>query len=61
MDQDIKADREFPLNNEAAVALIRKIESGDISALVRLYDGTSRLLFGLVLRVLGDRALAEAK
>jgi RNA polymerase sigma-70 factor (ECF subfamily) len=41
------------------VALIRKIAEGDRSALTTLFDGTSRLLFGLVLQILGDRAAAE--
>jgi RNA polymerase sigma-70 factor (ECF subfamily) len=32
---------------------------GDQSALASLYDGTSRLVFGLVVRILGDQANAE--
>jgi RNA polymerase sigma-70 factor (ECF subfamily) len=44
---------------EAIVALIGKTKDGDRSALVILYDKTSCLLFGLVLRILGDRAQAE--
>lgn len=32
---------------------------GDQSALTELYDSTNRLVFGLVLRVVGDRATAE--
>ncbi|HET9530496.1 MAG TPA: sigma-70 family RNA polymerase sigma factor [Blastocatellia bacterium] len=32
---------------------------GDQSALTTLYDSTSRLVFGLILRILGDRATAE--
>jgi RNA polymerase sigma-70 factor, ECF subfamily len=48
----------FSLNRDAA-ALIRKIQDGDLSSLAILYDKTGRLLFGLILKILGDRALAE--
>jgi RNA polymerase sigma-70 factor (ECF subfamily) len=48
-----------PLNDEAAIALIKKISDGNLSALMTLYDRTSPLLFGLILRILGDRASAE--
>lgn len=40
-------------------ALIRRIASGDQSALAALYDETGRHVFGLVLRVLNDRSAAE--
>lgn len=40
-------------------ALIKRVADGDQSALTELYDSTSRLVFGLVLRVVGDRATAE--
>ena len=39
--------------------LIRKIAAGDAAALVPLYDASSRAVFGLVLRITGDRAAAE--
>ncbi len=39
--------------------LLRKIGKADASALLILYDRTSRLLFGIILRVLGDRTPAE--
>jgi RNA polymerase sigma-70 factor (ECF subfamily) len=39
--------------------LIRKMAEGDQSALATLYDSTSRLVFGLVLRILADRSTAE--
>jgi RNA polymerase sigma-70 factor, ECF subfamily len=48
----------FSLNGEAG-ALIRKIQEGDVSSLAILYDKTGRLLFGLILKILGDRGLAE--
>jgi RNA polymerase sigma-70 factor (ECF subfamily) len=35
------------------------VAGGDQSALTELYDSTSRLVFGLVLRVVGDRSTAE--
>jgi RNA polymerase sigma-70 factor (ECF subfamily) len=59
VDQTIQAAHEAPLSNEAVVALLEKIEEGDQSALTALYDKTSRLLYGLVLRILGDRTSAE--
>jgi len=40
-------------------ALIRQIAAGDQQAITTLYDGTSKLVFGLVLRILGDRSVAE--
>lgn len=39
--------------------LLKRIEEGDQSALIALYDKTNRLLFGLILRILGDRTSAE--
>ena len=39
--------------------LIKRVADGDQSALTELYDSTSRLVFGLVLRVVGDRSTAE--
>ena len=59
MDQETQDVREFPLNNEAVTELIRRIEGRNHSALIALYDKTSRLLFGLILRILGDRTSAE--
>lgn len=40
-------------------ALIRRVADGDQSALTTLYDSTSRLVFGLVLRIVTDRSAAE--
>ena len=40
-------------------ALIRNVADGDQSALATLYDSTSRLVFGLVLRIVTDRSTAE--
>ena len=39
--------------------LIVRVARGDESALSKLYDETSRLIFGLTLRILGDKATAE--
>ncbi|HXG67855.1 MAG TPA: sigma-70 family RNA polymerase sigma factor [Blastocatellia bacterium] len=41
------------------IGLIQKIADGDQSALSALYDATSRLVFGLILRIVGDRSTAE--
>jgi RNA polymerase sigma-70 factor (ECF subfamily) len=39
--------------------MIKRIASGDQSALAALYDHTNRVVFGLLLRILGDRSVAE--
>jgi RNA polymerase sigma-70 factor (ECF subfamily) len=41
------------------MALIGRAADGDQSALAALFDASNRLVFGIVLRVLGDRAAAE--
>jgi len=45
--------------NQDLVALIRRVAGGEQSALTTLYDATNRLVFGLIIRVIGDRATAE--
>lgn len=59
MEQEPQGDGGLQLSREESVALIGKIGDGDQSAFLTLYDKTSPLLFGLVSRILGDRALAE--
>jgi RNA polymerase sigma-70 factor, ECF subfamily len=49
----------YQLNNEATSVLIQRIGDGDPAALGTLYDKTNRLLFGLILKVIEDRAAAE--
>ena len=51
--------REVSTRDQDWAALIDSIAAGDQSALTTLYDSTSRLVFGLVLRVVGDRSTAE--
>lgn len=51
--------REVRTRDQDWAALIKRVADGDQSALTELYDSTSRLVFGLVLRVVGDRATAE--
>ncbi|HJQ24834.1 MAG TPA: sigma-70 family RNA polymerase sigma factor [Blastocatellia bacterium] len=41
------------------MALIRRVAGGEQSALTAVYDATNRLVFGLILRVVGERATAE--
>jgi RNA polymerase sigma-70 factor (ECF subfamily) len=45
--------------NQELEELINKIADGDESALAVLYDRTNKLLFSLVMRMLGDAATAE--
>ena len=59
MAKQTQVDELYPLDNETALALIGRIAGGDKSSLAILYDRTSRLLFGLVVRILGDGASAE--
>lgn len=40
-------------------AAIRRLAAGDQVAAAELYDATSSMVFGLALRILGDRAAAE--
>ncbi len=41
------------------IGLISRIAGGDQGALATLYDTTNRLVYGLILRVLGDTSTAE--
>ena len=41
------------------LGLLQRIAARDPAALAELYDRHSRLLFGLILRIVGDRAEAE--
>ena len=41
------------------ISLVQRVATGDQSALANLYDTTNRLVYGLVLRVLGDASSAE--
>jgi RNA polymerase sigma-70 factor (ECF subfamily) len=41
------------------VSLVERVATGDQSALAALYDETNRLIYSLVLRVLGDASSAE--
>ena len=51
--------RELSTRDQNWAALIKRVADGDQSALTTLYDSTSRLVFGLILRVVTDRSSAE--
>ncbi|MEK6323989.1 MAG: sigma-70 family RNA polymerase sigma factor [Acidobacteriota bacterium] len=51
--------RELSTRDQDWAALIKRVADGDQSALTTLYDSTSRLVFGLLLRVVSDRSTAE--
>lgn len=51
--------RELSTRDQDWAALIKRVADGDQSALTTLYDSTSRLVFGLILRVVTDRSSAE--
>ena len=50
---------EYGARNQELTALIRSVAVGDQSAMATLYDSTSRLVYGLTLRILGNAATAE--
>ena len=51
--------KELNTRDQDWAALIKRVAEGDQSALTTLYDSTSRLVFGLILRVVADRSSAE--
>jgi RNA polymerase sigma-70 factor, ECF subfamily len=51
--------RELKTRDQDWALLIKRVADGDQSALTTLYDSTSRLVFGLILRVVSDRSTAE--
>lgn len=50
---------EHSARDQDLASMIGKVADGDQSALSALLDATSRLVFGLALRILGDRSTAE--
>lgn len=46
-------------NRQALVANLQRVASGDRAALKEVYDATSAKLFGVCLRILGNRSEAE--
>jgi RNA polymerase sigma-70 factor (ECF subfamily) len=48
-----------PAREGSWALLLQRIANGDQTAVAELYDATVNLVFGLALRVLGDRAVAE--
>jgi RNA polymerase sigma-70 factor (ECF subfamily) len=55
----LQADIDRQESIRADVAMLERIATGDASAVGELYDRHSRLLYGLILRVLRDRSEAE--
>ncbi|MGE0133006.1 MAG: sigma-70 family RNA polymerase sigma factor [Blastocatellales bacterium] len=50
---------EMRARDQDLISLVQRVATGDQSALATLYDTTNRLVYGLVLRVLGDPSSAE--
>jgi len=55
----LQSQSEQSARNQEVAALIGKAAGGDQQAVSELYDATSRMIYGLVLRILGDEAAAE--
>ena len=55
----MKSERNPLTQQDDWIALIRSAAAGDQGSVAALYDATSPQVFGLVLRILGDRAAAE--
>ena len=55
----IKPGNRKPVNDAEIPDLFRRIERGEKNALFELYDRTGGLLFGIVLKILGNSAEAE--
>lgn len=54
-----KRKKETAYPDQAWAELIGRMSDGDQSALAELYDQSSRLVFGMVMRVVNDRSAAE--
>ena len=50
---------DWPDNERLAASLIAQVAAGDERALGRLYDATSRMVYGLCLRIVNDHSAAE--
>jgi RNA polymerase sigma-70 factor (ECF subfamily) len=59
LDQENQVVDNIGFDNTALSALIKKIGEGDATAFASLYDGTSSLIFGIMVRILTERTIAE--
>lgn len=55
----LQTPSEHSARNQEVAALIGRTAAGDQQAVSELYDATSRMVYGLILRILGDEAVAE--
>lgn len=53
------ANAEARRRDQELIALVQRVAQGDQGALATLYDHTNRLIYGLIMRVLGDVSTAE--
>jgi RNA polymerase sigma-70 factor, ECF subfamily len=54
-----KSDNEFDFEEIALAPLLQRVVRGETAAMLELFDATSRMLYGLTVKILPDRNLAE--
>ncbi len=59
MEEPTRSEGELDFEEIPLPPLLQKIAQGETAAMIDLYDLTSRMLFGLVVRILPDRNAAE--
>ncbi len=55
----VNSAMEWAQPNDSLAALVAQVAQGDEQALARLYDTTSRIVYGLALRILSESTRAE--
>lgn len=59
MDQESRPLDSAEFDDKALAAMIERVSEGDIHALADIYDLTSRLIFGIILRFHPEKSISE--